>query len=126
VELRDPWADKRVVEFFVRLPLRYKVRDGWTKYLVRTAFGPDLPANVRQRLGKEHLGWHFASRVMKETSDFVSQTLERDLANVLGHYVDVDVVRKRYQKFQTTPDDAERDFFCELMTLLLWLKSTAA
>ena len=39
VELRDPWADKRVVEFFLRLPLRFKVRDGWTKYLVRSAFG---------------------------------------------------------------------------------------
>lgn len=126
VELRDPWADKRVVEFFVRLPLRHKVRDGWTKFLMRTAFGPDLPANVRQRLGKEHLGWHFAGRLMSKTSEFVSQTLERDLDEVLGDHVDLAVVRKRYQHFLTQPDDAERDFFLEVISLLLWLKGTAA
>jgi len=125
VELRDPWADKRVVEFFVRLPLRHKVRDGWTKVLVRTAFGPDLQANVRRRLGKEHLGWHFASRLMRETSEFVSRTLEQDFDTVLGNYVDLEAVRKRYQHFLTQPEDTECDFFFELMTLLLWLKRTA-
>jgi len=125
VELRDPWADKRVVEFFVRLPLRYKVRDGWTKYLVRTAFGSDLAAKVRQRLGKEHLGWHFASRLMTETAASVSQTLERDLNKVLGDYVDLEAVRSRYQHFQSQPDDAEWGFFYEVMTLRLWLQRAA-
>ena len=126
VELRDPWADKRVVEFFVRLPLRYKVRDGWTKYLMRTAFGSDLEANVRKRLGKEHLGWHFASRLMTETAAFVSQTLGRDLDHLLGDFVDVDAVRTRYQTFQSKPDYGEQDFFYKVMTLLLWMQRTAA
>ena len=52
VELRDPWSDKRVVEFWLRLPLKYKVRNGWTKYLVRSTFAPDLAPEVRWRLGK--------------------------------------------------------------------------
>ncbi len=126
VELRDPWADKRVVEFFLRLPLHFKVRDGWTKYLMRSAFGSELEAKVRQRLGKEHLGWHFASRLMRETPKFISQTLENDLENTLGDYVDLDALRVRYQNFQTRGDDEERDFFFEVMTLVLWLRRTAA
>lgn len=126
IELRDPWADKRVVEFFVRLPLRYKVRDGWTKYLVRTTFEQDLPTHVLQRLGKEHLGRHFPSRLMTETAAFVAQTLEKDLDNVLKAYVDLEAVRTRYQHLLTQPDDAERDFVSEVMTLLLWLKRTTA
>ena len=96
VELRDPWADKRVVEFFLRLPLRYKVRDGWTKYLVRTAFGTELEAKVRQRLGKEHLGWHFASRLMTETAAFViANPGDTTWKGTLGDYVDLDAVRAR-------------------------------
>lgn len=126
VELRDPWADKRVVEFFLRLPLRYKVRDGWTKYLVRSAFGAELENNVRQRLGKEHLGWHFASRLMRETQSFVSQTMENDLEHTLGDYVDLRVLRTRYQNFQASGHDEEWGLFFEVMTLMLWLRRTTA
>jgi asparagine synthase (glutamine-hydrolysing) len=126
VELRDPWADRRVVEFFLRLPLRFNVRDGWTKYLVRSAFGNELEAKVRQRLGKEHLGWHFASRLMRETPGFVSKALEINLDHTLGDYVDLDALRTRYQNFQTKGDDEERDFFYEVMALVLWLRRIAA
>jgi asparagine synthase (glutamine-hydrolysing) len=35
METRLPFLDYRVVEFAYRLPLRYKIRDGWTKYLLR-------------------------------------------------------------------------------------------
>jgi asparagine synthase (glutamine-hydrolysing) len=126
VELRDPWADRRVVEFFLNLPLRHKVRDGWTKYLVRSAFGAELETKVRQRLGKEHLGWHFASRLMRETQGFASQTLENDLEHTLGDYVDLNALSDRYQNFQTRGDDVDRDFFFGVMTLLLWLRRTVA
>lgn len=125
VELRDPWADKRVVEFFLRLPPSFKVRDGWTKYLVRTAFGSELDDDVCRRLGKEHLGWRFAGRLMIETSAFVSQTLEQDLDNTLGVYINLDAVRTCYQNFQTQGSDDERNFFYDLMTLLLWLQGTS-
>ena len=35
METRLPFLDYRVVEFAYRLPLRHKIRDGWTKYLLR-------------------------------------------------------------------------------------------
>lgn len=122
VELRDPWADKRVVEFFVQLPLRFKVRNGWTKYLVRSAFGSELKATVGNRVGKEHLGWHFASRLMRETPSFVSQTLVRDLQASLGNYVDLDALGVCYRSFQTGCDSAEQRAIFEVTTLLLWLR----
>ena len=33
IELRDPWSDVRVLRFFAALPVRYKIRAGWTKAL---------------------------------------------------------------------------------------------
>jgi len=35
METRLPLLDYRLVEFAYRLPLRHKIRDGWTKYLLR-------------------------------------------------------------------------------------------
>ncbi len=35
METRLPYLDYRVVEFAYRLPMRHKIREGWTKYLVR-------------------------------------------------------------------------------------------
>ena len=35
METRLPFLDYRVVEFACRLPLRHKMRDGWTKHLLR-------------------------------------------------------------------------------------------
>lgn len=126
VEMRDPWADKRVVEFFLRLPLRYKVRDGWTKYLVRTVFAPDMESSVRQRTGKEHLGWHFPGRLMDETDTFVARIMAQKL-NVLGDYVNVKAVRARYAHYRESRDAGcgqfidERYYFSELASLILWL-----
>lgn len=125
VELRDPWADKRVVEFFVGLPLEYRVCNGWTKYLVRTAFGEDLDRKVCWRLGKEHLGWHFTARLMNETRPFVANTLAQDLERKLGDYVDVSAIRARLERYALSGSFIDADYLYEIMVLLLWLKRIA-
>jgi asparagine synthase (glutamine-hydrolysing) len=120
VELRDPWADKRVIEFFLHLPFSYKVRRGWTKYLAREAFSADLEPHICWRLGKEHLGWQFVGRLMDITCGFVSQTMEQSLA-VVEDYVDVNALRVRYERFQSSGGVQERQFFYDIMVLILWL-----
>jgi len=121
VELRDPWADKRVVEFFLRLPLKYKVRDGWTKYLARTAFAPDLDYKVRRRLGKEHLGPIVTNRLMEESDALVSYTMEHSLGT-LSDYVDMNAVCARYEKYKRSNTLLDREFVYEIITLILWLR----
>ena len=121
VELRDPWADKRVAEFFLRLPLKYKVRDGWNKYLARSAFAPDLEDSVRWRLGKEHLGWQFTARLMEETDAFIEPILEQGL-EAARDYVDADTVRARLKKHKLVRDIGGQEFFFEILTLMLWIR----
>jgi len=121
VELRDPWADKRVAEFFLRLPLKYKIRDGWNKYLTRSAFAQDLEDSVRWRLGKEHLGWQFTVRLMDESEASMESMLEIGL-ELAREYVDVDVVRARLEKYRLTKDIAGQEFFYETLALMLWLR----
>jgi asparagine synthase (glutamine-hydrolysing) len=54
VEHRFPLLDYRLVEFGLRLPISYLFRNGWTKYILRKAMEPYLPAKIvwrRQKMG---------------------------------------------------------------------------
>ncbi len=65
VEPRHPLLDKRVVEFCVSLPWNQKVRNGWSKYIVRKTAEKTLPLDVCWRKGWEQIGWIFTSAWMK-------------------------------------------------------------
>lgn len=47
-ELREPFLDHRIVEFAFRLPGHFKIRDGFSKDLLRQATRDRLPKAVRQ------------------------------------------------------------------------------
>jgi asparagine synthase (glutamine-hydrolysing) len=53
LECRQPFLDYRVVELAARLPLKYKLRLGGGKSLLRRAFGPLIPSAIwsRQKMG---------------------------------------------------------------------------
>jgi asparagine synthase (glutamine-hydrolysing) len=124
VELRDPWADRRVVEFCLRLPLDQRVRDGWTKFVVRTAFGSDLSPRVRDRVGKEHLGWNFANRLMNETHGFVAETMARSVHPLAG-YVDTAAVQRLYARYRETKRVGDCEQLHDVVTAALWLERCA-
>ena len=121
VDLRDPWADRRVLEFFQRLPMEYKIKDGWTKYIVRTSFSSDLDKKVVWRRGKEHLGWTFVRSVMDHTHESVCSRLEGNLG-MLGAYVDKDILASRLNRYKLERSDEDAMFFYDIMTLKLWLE----
>jgi asparagine synthase (glutamine-hydrolysing) len=120
VEVRDPWADRRVVEFFLRLPVEYKIHDGWTKYPVRSAFRHELTQEVRWRHDKRHLGWHFISRLMAESRELVHTALNRDLG-ILEEYVNIQAARSLHQRMLEQGDDASTQAVFDLVTLIFWL-----
>jgi asparagine synthase (glutamine-hydrolysing) len=55
VESRMPFMDWRLVNFLCRLPLSYRIHDGWTKWLARHAQRDALPDEVLWR--RDKLGW---------------------------------------------------------------------
>lgn len=124
IELRDPWGDRRVVEFWLRLPLMQKIRDGWTKYLVRTTFASALEPKVAWRLGKEHLGEVFISRLMDMTGSEVCRALARDLHEISG-YQNRDATRSGMAGCcqSNSADSCYRVY--ETFTLMSWLKRIA-
>lgn len=52
-EVRAPFLDYRVVDMGLRAPTSFKLQSGWTKYCLRKAFEPDLPAEIVWRKDKQ-------------------------------------------------------------------------
>jgi asparagine synthase (glutamine-hydrolysing) len=52
VESRHPFLDYRLVEFAVSCPSDFKLRDGWSKWILRNAMQGILPEKVRLRKTK--------------------------------------------------------------------------
>ncbi len=57
IEHRFPLLDYRLVEFGLSLPISYLFRNGWTKYILRKAMEPYLPAKIIWR--REKMGFQF-------------------------------------------------------------------
>ncbi len=52
LEVRHPFLDHRLVELLVSLPPEWKIRNGWTKHVLRQAL-PELPDAIRWRKDKQ-------------------------------------------------------------------------
>lgn len=51
-ELRLPFLDHKLVEFVFSLPASFKIKEGWTKWLLRSSMQDQLPAGVAWRKDK--------------------------------------------------------------------------
>ena len=65
VETRLPFLDYRLVEIVSSMPLNQKLRNGWTKYILRKAMRKILPEKIRLR--KDKVG--FVTPCLLYTSD---------------------------------------------------------
>jgi asparagine synthase (glutamine-hydrolysing) len=68
VEVRLPFLDHRLAEFIFALPARYKIRDSWTKWILRTCSDRLLPPAIvwrRDKVGYEppQLDWMMNTEV---------------------------------------------------------------
>ncbi len=81
IEPRDPFLDRRVLDFVLALPPDQIEHGGWPKIILRRAMAGLLPDAVRWRTGKEHVGWMFeealAARWLAETGPKWDSGLEK-------------------------------------------------
>jgi asparagine synthase (glutamine-hydrolysing) len=51
-EVRLPFLNHELAEFLFSLPSHFKIRHGWTKWILRKAMEKDLPQKIAWRQGK--------------------------------------------------------------------------
>jgi asparagine synthase (glutamine-hydrolysing) len=103
IEDRHPYFDKDLLELCVALPREQRVRDGWTRFIVRNALSGTLPERIRSRGGKwtpnRFTGAGVADRFGPELA-----TLVRDEPPELAGIIDWTVVRAAYQRLEAEQD----------------------
>jgi asparagine synthase (glutamine-hydrolysing) len=92
VENRHPFLDRQLVEFCVALPASAKLRDGWTRRILRDALRDDYPPEIRQRTDKANLTPAFLHGLVEFDRPRVEHYLGRPLER-LGALVEVERVR---------------------------------
>jgi asparagine synthase (glutamine-hydrolysing) len=74
IELRFPFLDRRLVEFFIALPVEQKYRIGQTKSILRRSLSTLLPEPVRARTSKTDL-MPLTRRGLEREWEFVKLTI---------------------------------------------------
>jgi asparagine synthase (glutamine-hydrolysing) len=123
IEARHPFFDKRVVEFCLALPWDQKIRDGWSKWIVRSSSGGLLPDAVLWRRGRwVRLGWRFLVAVIAESGRFLADELSSDM-DELAPYVDLAKVRALYDRYRRGDLEAAEPSWTAAV-LSSWLRKT--
>jgi asparagine synthase (glutamine-hydrolysing) len=89
METRLPFLDYRLVEFAVRLPWKYKIEAGWTKWLLRRYLARHLPSSIAWRRNK--LGFN------APTADWTERLIERWGREVRNHAFARQVLRQEVE-----------------------------
>ena len=82
----SPFSERRLLELCVNLPDRQRLRDGWTKPILRQAMRGRMPEPVRLRCDKQHLGWRLTGRLWSrhETLPTWPEIVEKSLPGLLN------------------------------------------
>jgi asparagine synthase (glutamine-hydrolysing) len=126
IEARYPFFDQRLVEFCVSIPAGQKLRNGWTRAVMRRAMEGILPRAVQWRVDKADLSFNFKRRLFERDRATIQELLKSRLG-CLEEYVDVQAVQDAYRRWSEQPMQREKDALTlyTVATLALWLGKSA-
>jgi asparagine synthase (glutamine-hydrolysing) len=99
VEVRLPFLDHELVEFLFSLPSHFKIRDGWTKWLLRVSMDGVLPQEIVWR--KDKTGYETPQRAWMQDPILQEFMHEAKRSLVREHILKPGVLHKKIQ-----PQDA--------------------
>ena len=94
IETRLPFLDYRLVEFCIAIPLKFKIFNGWSKYILRKNLFGILPKEIIWR--KNKIGFEPPTSWISIYS--AEMYVEVINSNLLRHYCDMDKLKRNYSK----------------------------
>ena len=122
VEPRHVGFDVRVAEFCLALPGEQKLRDGWTRLVMRRAMDTLLPDAVRSRAGKSDV----SPGLIQALVDFQGCSAETAIAqyeHVIGRYANVDAIRRAHKRYLSTGSQEHALRVWWAISLARWLNT---
>jgi len=118
LELRVPFLDIEVLKVISRIPTRYKIAHGTTKYILRQAFKDMIPEHV---VSKKKLGFPVPIRMWLK-DQFHPWAEEKLRNNDMGDWINRDYMLKLLSDHRNGKHDNSRPLWTVLM-FLLWVES---
>jgi asparagine synthase (glutamine-hydrolysing) len=121
IEPRNPFFDKRLLEFCLAMPPDQKIRQGWTRWIMRRALENILPKEIVYRGGKSNLGPNFRHGLVTLNRS-VLVSFMNDM-KIIEHHVDICALResyKRYVLYEKKRSDDEIAIWRSI-TLAIWM-----
>jgi asparagine synthase (glutamine-hydrolysing) len=123
IELRFPFWDKRLVEFCLSLPPEQKIRQGWTRMIMRQGLKGILPPEIEWRSGKSNLGPGFRHGFFTFERQRVELMLSQKFKDT-AHYTDLASLQTACEKFMVKKTSGEEEVqIWKSLTLSLWLQN---
>jgi asparagine synthase (glutamine-hydrolysing) len=123
VEPRHPFSDHRLVEFCLGAPSEQKIRDGYTKSLLRRAADARLSDDVRWRVDKPSVAPQFVSAFLLTKSEFFEEAFSQ--LDVIRNYINVRQLQRIRRRYHRSNDSLDRYLLLSAAYLVLWLRRTS-
>jgi asparagine synthase (glutamine-hydrolysing) len=124
-EVRLPFLDPRLMEMLISMPTELKLRDGWTKYVMRKAIEPWLPPEIVWRKDKQGFVNPEAEWLKRELRDQVLSYFAPDALLFRFGLVDRRALLSRYNAYARQPPGRGAVWFRDIfnpLALEIWLR----
>jgi asparagine synthase (glutamine-hydrolysing) len=118
IELRQPFRDRRLVEFALALPPGQLWRDGWSRFAFRNAMRNVVPERILKRRGKGIFVPLYDAVLAGSQASEVKALAENSLLVQLG-VADTKVLRNLVRHYQGNPENGSTVVIWDLIALEL-------
>jgi asparagine synthase (glutamine-hydrolysing) len=127
-EIRLPFLDYRLVSMLVPMEPETKLRDGWTKWIMRKAIEPYLPPSITWRKDKQHFLNPQGEWLRHELRPVIERMLTGNLLTEQCGLISREGLKQRYEEYCRQPVGrgvvSSKDIFRPL-ALELWSRRFA-
>jgi asparagine synthase (glutamine-hydrolysing) len=124
IETRYPFFDSRLVEFCLAIPAEQKLRNGWTRWVMRNAMSGLLPEPVQWRPSKADLSPNFHRMLFERDGATIRDVVESSRLESVTEYVDPVAVRSRFRRWAAQSGALRQDgrMLFSITLLTLWVE----
>ena len=122
VETRHPFSDRRVIEFFLSLPLEMKTYGPLPKRVIRAGMEGILPEMVRCRTSFAHPGQAFQSSLLNLHPEILEPATFKQTLGPVRRYVSLNSAESARERVAVGSPEAASAVW-KLLNLALWLGS---
>ena len=122
LEPRYPFFDRRLMEFCIALPANQKLRQGWSRAVLRHAMEGILPPKVQWRLGKGNLSSNYRRKLLEYEKKTIEGVLFKE-SELVKEYINVAALQSEFNRHKDDPMSSDAMAICAATTLGIWLKN---